>query len=426
MVWAGVKRARGALIDGFVAGLDRPQGPTESPKSQLSSPCDDAEVELVRLLFTFAGGEGHLQPMLPLARSAAAAGHTVTVTGARSLGPTARRAGLEFVATGPDVVPQRRSLQPVDMDAEYRIVGEYFAGSLAAARAVDLLPLCQVFRPDVIVRDEMDFGSAVVAERLRIPHASVIVIGAGSFVKPALIAEPLSMLRADYGLPADPDLVMLNRHLVLSPFPPTFRHPDDPLVPAPQYFRSEAAQRPAARSRLIDELAGRQTLYLTLGTIFNTESGDLFSRVLEGARQLPVEVVVTVGRGVDPAELGAQPPHVHVQRYVPQALLLPHCAAVVNHAGSGSVLGALEHGLPLVCIPMGADQPLNAARCTALGVGQALNALTLTPDDVLAAASAVLTEPRYRTSAKRVQAEISAMPSTGDALARLEQLPAQD
>ena len=85
----------------------------------------------MRLLFTFAGGEGHLQPMLPLARRAAAAGHTVTVTGARSLGSTVRRAGLGFISTGPDVRPQRRSLQPVDLDNEYLVVGEYFAGRLA-------------------------------------------------------------------------------------------------------------------------------------------------------------------------------------------------------------------------------------------------------------------------------------------------------
>ena len=89
----------------------------------------------MRLLFTFAGGEGHLQPMLPLARRAAAAGHTVTVTGAKSLGSTVRRAGLGFVWTGPDVRPQRRSLQAVDLDNEYRVVGEYFAGRLGPWRA---------------------------------------------------------------------------------------------------------------------------------------------------------------------------------------------------------------------------------------------------------------------------------------------------
>jgi MGT family glycosyltransferase len=172
----------------------------------------------------------------------------------------------------------------------------------------------------------------------------------------------------------------------------------------------------------VGRLGGGPIVYVTLGTIFNTESGDLFGRIVAGVRRLPVEVVVTVGRGLDPAELGAQPRNVHVEQYVPQSLLLPHCAAVVSHAGSGSVTGALEHGLPLVCIPMGADQPLNAARCTALGVGRALDAVALTPGDVFAATSAVLTEPGYRQAAARLQAEIAALPSVPYAVTLLERL----
>ncbi|QTE28126.1 glycosyltransferase [Pengzhenrongella sicca] len=377
----------------------------------------------MRLLFTFAGGEGHLQPMLPLARTAADAGHTVAVTGALSLEPTVRGAGLEFIATGPDVRPQRRALQPIDLAAEYRVVGEYFAGRLAAARSADLLALCADARPDVVVHDEMDFGSAVMAEREGIPHASVIVIGAGSFVRPDQVAEPLSQLRADHGLPADPDLEMLTRGLILCPFPRSFRDPTDPLPPSARFFRREHVGRPGPSTPLLERLAGGPTVYLTLGTIFNTESGDLFSRVLAGVRELDVQVVVTVGRGLDPAELGPVPRNVRVERYVPQAALLPHCAAVISHGGSGSVLGALTHGLPMVCIPLGADQPLNAARCTALGVGRVLDALTLTPDDVIAAASAVLAEPRYRDAAAQVQAEIVDLPSHEDTLALLEDLP---
>jgi UDP:flavonoid glycosyltransferase YjiC (YdhE family) len=379
----------------------------------------------VRLLFSFAGGEGHLRPLLPLARTAAAAGHTVTVTGAMSLGSSVQEAGLTFVATGPDSTPQRHPLQAVDLEMEYRVVAEYFAGSLARARAGELLVWCQGERPDVVVHDEMDFGAAVVAERLGVPRASVVVVGAGSFVKPALVTDPLNWLRADHGLPADPDLEMLNEHLVLSPFPPRFRDPRDPFGPTTHFFRAGPAPRSVTGCHLIDELAGRPTLYVTLGTIFNTESGDLFSRVLAGVRDLPVEVVVTVGRGIDPAELGPQPPSLHVVQYLPQARLLPRCTAVLNHAGSGSVLGALEHGLPMVCIPLGADQPLNAARCTDLGVGRVLDAATLTPDDVLAATTAVLAEPRYRDASARLQAEIASLPSTEDALALLEQLHAQ-
>ena len=99
-------------------------------------------------------------------------------------------------------------------------------------------------------------------------------------------------------------------------------------------------------------------MYFTLGTIFNLESGDLFQHVLAGLRDLPINLLITVGRHIDPAEFGPQPAHIHLARFIPQTEILPYCDLVVSHGGSGSVMGALVQGLPSVLIPMGADQPL--------------------------------------------------------------------
>ena len=115
---------------------------------------------------------------------------------------------------------------------------------------------------------------------------------------------------------------------------------------------------------------------------------DTAGRVLAGLRDLPAQVVVTVGRDIDPAELGPQPAHVRVERYVPQADVLPRASLVVSHGGSGSVLAALAHGVPLVLLPMGADQPYNAARCETLGVARSLDVIDATPGDVRDAAAA--------------------------------------
>ncbi len=93
--------------------------------------------------------------------------------------------------------------------------------------------------------------------------------------------------------------------------------------------------------------------------------------------------------------------------------MLPHCAAVVSHGGSGSVLGALAHGLPQVLIAMGADQPLNAARCAELGLALTLDPVSATPDDVRAAVTAVLDEPSYRQAAERMRDEIRSLPGPG-------------
>ena len=163
-------------------------------------------------------------------------------------------------------------------------------------------------------------------------------------------------------------------------------------------------------------------VYFTLGTVFNMESGDLFQRVLAGLRDLPINLIVTVGRDLDPAEFGSQPANVHIERYIAQAALLPHCHLVVSHGGSGSVMGALAHGLPMVLIPLGADQPLNGARCAALGVARVLDAVGATPQVVREAVVRVLEEPTYRQAAERLQAEIAALPTPNQVIRLLEQL----
>lgn len=74
----------------------------------------------------------------------------------------------------------------------------------------------------------------------------------------------------------------------------------------------------------LTRLDSAPTVYATLGTIYNMESGDIFQRVLAGLRSLPLNLIVTVGRDIDPAEFGPQPANVHIERYA-QALLLPYC-----------------------------------------------------------------------------------------------------
>ena len=120
----------------------------------------------------------------------------------------------------------------------------------------------------------MDFGALVAAERAGLPYASVICIGSGSFVLTELVAEPLNELRAAHGLVPDPELAMLSRHLVLSPFPPSFRDPANPLPPTGHAIRPVPADAGAhdAPPEWLAELE-RPLVYFTLGTIFNLESG---------------------------------------------------------------------------------------------------------------------------------------------------------
>jgi UDP:flavonoid glycosyltransferase YjiC (YdhE family) len=384
----------------------------------------------VRVLFTFAGGSGHFEPLVPIARAAQLAGHTVAVAGQPVMLPAIEAAGLTALAVPGATLsgtPERLPLLKVDPAREDRDLREGFALRLARQHATAILDLCATWRPDLIVCDEIDFGAMVAAERLGLPYATVLVIAAGSFVRKEVVGEVLDEVRAEHRLPPDPDLAMLSRYLVLSPFPPSYRDPAYPLPATGHAIHplilnpAQNDSAPAWRTRLEDA----PTVYFTLGTVFNVESGDLFERVMAGLRALPVNVVATVGREIDPAEFGPQPANIHIERYIPQAAILPRCDAVVSHGGSGSVIGALAHGLPSVLIPMGADQPLNAARCADLGVARVLDAVEATPDIIREAVASVLADPGYRRAAERIRDEIAGLPGPDHALMLLERLAAE-
>ena len=291
---------------------------------------------------------GTLSRWFQIARAAQAAGHSVGVACEPSLVPIVEAGGFAAFGIGPlppARPPRRMPLKEVDMAREERDLRKRFADTAARVRAEGVLRLARAWRSDVIVADEVDFGSVLAAEMLDVPYATVLVIAAGNLVRSSVVADTLDRVRSEYGLPSDPDLAAPSRYLVLSPFPLKLRDPAFPLPATAHMFRSVEVSRADSAAPWPLHLAGAPSVYFTLGTEFNLESGDLFSRVLAGLRQLPVNVLVTVGRQIDPSELGEQPANVHVERYLPQAEILPHCQLVVSHGGSGTLM---EHW-PTAC-----------------------------------------------------------------------------
>jgi UDP:flavonoid glycosyltransferase YjiC (YdhE family) len=386
----------------------------------------------LRVLFTYAGGSGHADPLVPVADAVRAAGHDVAFFGRRSAAAALDADGFTLfpdtddraLAAGDDapITP----LLELDMEREYRDL-RGFADRIARARMAGTLELADHWRPDLLVCDEADYGSMLGAERLRLPHATVLTNASGSFLRAVDIAEPLDAIRVELGLPPDPRLTMPARDLVIAPFPPSFRDPAFRLPGNAISIRPDPGRSlPGSAPDWLSHLPDAPTVYFTLGTIFNQESGDLFDRVLAGLRDLPVTVIVTVGRSLDPDRFGPQPDNVHVERYVPQTVLLPHCDLVVNHGGSGSVIGALAHGLPLVVLPMGADQLPNAQRCEQLGVGVTLDAVRVTPRSIRDTTSALLRDAHAREAAERIRDEIASLPGPEAAVPMLERLVERD
>ena len=290
-----------------------------------------------------------------------------------------------------------------------------FADRGARRMALAVPDVIREFRPDLVLRDETDLGTTIAAQLLDVPVASHLVLAAGMLIRPELVAPRLDAIRAEHGLQPDPELTLLSSGQVLTDAAPSFRSPMSPISLSPTHYRSALAPRSRSRSR-----SRRPRVYVTLGTIFNTASGDLFERLLAGLARLDVDVVATVGRGTDPADLGPQPAHVRVERFLPQGEALTDVDLVVSHGGSGSLMATLAHGLPSVLLPLGADQPHNAMRARELGLASTLDAATVTPEEVGACAREVLANDRMRARCVAVADEWQALPGPAAAVAALE------
>jgi UDP:flavonoid glycosyltransferase YjiC (YdhE family) len=129
-------------------------------------------------------------------------------------------------------------------------------------------------------------------------------------------------------------------------------------------------------------------------------------RVLDALTTLPVRGLLTLGPALSPEDLRV-PANVLVRCFVPHRAVLPRAQLVITHAGLGTVMAALIHGVPLVCIPLKNDQFENAARVVAAEAGRSLNRKA-TRRSLQRAILQALTEPRFRNGARRLATAIAA------------------
>jgi UDP:flavonoid glycosyltransferase YjiC (YdhE family) len=370
----------------------------------------------VRVLFTSTQGAGHYQPLVPFIEGCRRLGHEIHVVVPPALDETLAASGYPYTL-GADPPPDElgpvwaRVPQAAPDEAERIVLREIFgrlktAGMLPAVRSV-----AEEWQPDLVIREAQEYAGAVVAEEIGAPHVRVAVSLARLEASSAReVGPPLERFR-----PGLAERVAASRYL--SCFPAS-------LDPAP-FDRVTRVHDPAPQvsgEALPDCWDDREAplVYVTFGTVFGgmAEASASFGVVLEALAELPVRVLLTTGRAIDPAALGALPSNVHAERWRPQVDVLGHAAVVVCHGGSGTMLGVLGAGVPLVIVPLFADQPSNAGAVAAAGAGiavepvgaaagAAIRVLTRVDDAarIRDAVATVLADPSFRDVAARIADE---------------------
>jgi UDP:flavonoid glycosyltransferase YjiC (YdhE family) len=135
---------------------------------------------------------------------------------------------------------------------------------------------------------------------------------------------------------------------------------------------------------------------------------------------LPVKGLVTLGPSMAKERFAAAN-NVTIVPAIPHSQVFPLANAVVTHAGHGTLMRALAHGLPVVCLPMGRDQTDNAARIVHQGAGLKLSAKA-GPHRIAAAINRVLNEPEFTRNAERLKGLILADTRSNQAVQELEKI----
>lgn len=389
----------------------------------------------MRVLCTCLPGHGHFNPTLALAQGLARAGHEVAFATAADFCPHIERTGFAAFPAGISLADQmqdaqRRYPEQAGLKAMARFeqfVPRMLAGVAAPARAADLVPLVRDWKPDLLVHDETEFAGPVAAAAAGVPWADQSVGILRPLAMARLAGETLAPLCAEHGVEVG-DFGGMFRYLYLDVAPPSLQSPEIEQVPVAHPVQNATIEPGAEGEELPGWVHGlppdRPVLYVSLGTVFNARARDVFAAVLEGVRDAPLTVIVTIGAGNDPADFGPQPDHIHIERFIPQSLLLPFCDAVVNQGGT-AILPILAQGLPLLVLPQGANQFHNAEACVAAGVGRRLLPGHVSPEAVRKEVDALFHDPSLREAARRVQRELAEMPGPDDGVALLERLAAE-
>lgn len=371
----------------------------------------------MRVLFSSVAGYGHVFPLFPLAQAFRNRGDAVAVVTSPSYARQVEAAGLPLLPAGlnedelnAQFAPAKAKSLMLPIPERRRFVfSQRFALLEAPARIDELRAHVQAFQPDLIVHESAELAAPVVAAQLGLPsvqHTFGRMVSWPAIEGAAVAVAPL-WERA--GVELEPHAGMFRGPLV-DICPPSLdseRPPDGttvfPLRPVDATVSEHAGERPL--------------IYVTLGTVVtNARTLDI---LLAALAELDADVLLTTGWQNDPAELSMIPANATVERFVPQDEVLPRCSLIVTHAGSGSTLGALAHGVPMLAVPHAADQFENAAAAAAAGAARVVMPDELTESAVREAAHALLEDPSYRHAAHEVAAEIAAMPSAADVAERL-------
>ncbi|XP_055967188.1 UDP-glucuronosyltransferase 2B31-like isoform X4 [Sorex fumeus] len=159
---------------------------------------------------------------------------------------------------------------------------------------------------------------------------------------------------------------------------------------------------PEEMEKFVESSGENGIVVFTLGSIVTSMSEEKANLIASALAQIPQKVLWRFD-GKKPDSLGA---NTRLYKWIPQNDLLGHpkTKAFITHGGTNGIYEAIYHGVPMVGIPLFADQPDNIAHMQAKGAAVRLDFETMSSSDLLNALKTVISDPSYKKNVMKLKA----------------------
>jgi len=158
-------------------------------------------------------------------------------------------------------------------------------------------------------------------------------------------------------------------------------------------------------------------VYISMGTLYYQDPS-FFTHCIKTFTDTNYQIIMSVGRETNIADLGEIPDNIVIGNYVPQLEILDRASAFITHGGMNGISEAIFYRTPMILMPKTIEQQMNAVRIEQLNAGFCMKE-TGNSEDILDNLEKLLNDEKYLQGVEEIRTsfvEAAGIPSAVDSI----------